>query len=169
MIRITVQELTTKAFAPFGQAILGAKTKPNYQGDGWISLFPAGSAVFPKAEIGWVLTKRPKDEILITEMERHPDPEIIWTVNSPIIQAVVPAGNLSNFKEEPDGEKMQAFIIRPGQVIIMEKGTWHAPAIPLLDKETLYYFIGTDHPREPEREDLAWIPLKDNKVVELLI
>lgn len=97
-------------------------------------------------------------------MERHPDSEILWTVDVPLIQTIVRAGDLNDHTEQPDAEEVEAFIIEPGQVIIMNPGTWHAPAIPTLGK-ALYFFIGCDHPREPGWEDTPWIPFENEKEV----
>lgn len=83
---IKAEKLTVKAFAPFGQAILGSLGKPNYSGDGWTSLFPIGRAHVPNGEIGWVKTNPPKGGLVVSGMEREPEVEIIWPVDGPIIQ-----------------------------------------------------------------------------------
>lgn len=159
--------LSKESFAPFGQAILGADESPNYSGGGWTSLFPAGKADLPKGELGWVRTTQPKN-LLITGMERHPDPEVLWTVTEPLIQAVAPPGDLTIHTEQPISSQVKAFLILPGQVIIMSPATWHAPAFPASKEvEALYYFIGVDHPREPGWEDTPWIPFSDAKAITI--
>jgi len=49
----------------------------------------------------------------------------------------------------------------------MNPGIWHAPAFPASKGKALYYFIGCDHPREPGRENLAWIPFANNASVSV--
>jgi len=160
---ILAEPLTPAAFALFGRAVVGATETPNYQEETWSSLFPIGKTHIPHGEIGWVLTKKPQNGYLVTGMEREPEVEIIWTVHKPIIHVVAPPGDLCDHTEQPQIEDVRAFIILPGQVIIMHPGTWHAASFPTTDEATLYYFITKDHPREPGWEHVPWVPFIGNK------
>lgn len=167
-IKIKVQKLTVEAFKPFGQAILGTKGKPNYNEGSWTSLFPAGKTHLPGGELGWVISKEPKKGMIVEGMEREPEIEIIWPVDKPIIQVVSLPGNLKDHSEQPDAENAKAFLIKPGEVIIMKPGTWHYASFPANSKEAFYYFMTKDHPREPGWENVAWIPLKHRKNFEVV-
>lgn len=167
IINLIPKPLTVKGFAPYGQAVLGSKGKPNYKGNGWISLFSAGKTHVPQGELGWVLTKIPKQGLVVAGMEREPEVEIIWPVTGPLIHVVALPGNLKKHSEQPDALTAKAFIIYPGQVIIMHPGTWHYASFPLEQKETFYYFLTKDHPREPGWEDVPWVPLKNNAIIKI--
>lgn len=167
IIKINVEELNIEAFKPFGQVVLGSVGKPNYEDRSWKSLFPVAKTHLPQGELGWVISKKPQNGMVIKGMEREPQIEIIWPVDKPIIQVVSLPGNLGDHSEQPDAESAKAFLIKPGQVIIMKPGTWHYAAFPASSKEVFYYFMTKDHPREPGWENVAWIPLKKGKVIQL--
>jgi len=167
IIKIKVKRLTTKAFKPFGQAIMGPVEKPNYKEGSWKSFFPVAKAHLPQGELGWVITKKSKREMIVEGMEREPEIEIIWPTEKPIIQMVSLPGNLKDHTEQPDVAKAKAFLVKPGQVIIMKPGTWHYAAFPADSKEVFYYFITKDHPREPGWKDVAWIPFKNKRLLKL--
>ncbi|MDP3917835.1 MAG: ureidoglycolate lyase [Candidatus Woesebacteria bacterium] len=166
-IKIKVEELNIETFKPFGQIVLGPVEKPNYKDISWKSLFPVAQIHLPQGELGWVISKKPKKGMIIEGMEREPEIEIIWPVDKPIIQVVSIPGNLSDHSEQPNAKSTKAFLIKPGQVIIMKAGTWHYAAFPAGSKEVFYYFMTKDHPREPGWKDVAWVPFKDEVVIEI--
>ncbi len=166
-IKIKVEKLSVKTFKPFGQAVLGSIGKSNYKATSWKSLFPVAQIHLPQGELGWVISKKPKKGMIIEGMEREPEIEIIWPVGKPIIQVVSLPGNLEDHSEQPDAETSKAFLIKPGQVIIMKPGTWHYAAFPADSKEVFYYFITKDHPREPGWENVAWVPFKNNATTKI--
>lgn len=165
--KITPQIISKKAFAPYGQLLTGSIGKPNYKGKGWSSLFPAASCHLPNGEIGWVVTK-PQKQYVITGMEREPEVEVIWPTNGPIIQTVDLPGNLKDHTQQPNIDSVKAFVVNPGQVIVMRPGTWHAPAFPAGKNQVLYYFITKDHPREPGWENTPWIPFSSEDKIILI-
>lgn len=160
------EPLTIEAFASFGQAVLGTTDKPNYSGDGWTSLFPAGKTHVPQGELGWVISQ-PQKELVVPGMEREPEVEIIWPVTGALIHVVVSPGDLTNHAEQPNAATAKAFIIKPGQVIIMHPGTWHYASFPADNKETFYYFLTKDHPREPGWEHTPWVPFQENVTIKV--
>lgn len=166
-ISLVPEELTVENFLPYGQAILGAIGNPNYIGDGWESFFPAAKTHIPQGELGWVLTKPPKQGLIVTGMEREPEVEIIWPITGSLIHVVALPGDLSDHSEQPDALTAKAFIVKPGQIIIMHPGTWHYASFSANEDEVLYYFITKDHPREPGWEDVPWIPPKNNLQIKV--
>ena len=159
--------LTKKSFAPYGQVCLGPNAKPNYSGEGWKSLFPAAKAHLPQAELGWVVSKKPENELIISGMEREPEIEMIWPVTEPLIHVVALPGDLKNHAEQPNIKTVKAFIILPGQVILMHPGTWHYASFPLTSDEVFYYFLTKDHPRDPGGENTAWVPFFGNETIKI--
>ena len=167
IIKIGIHKLTIKGFEPFGQVILGAEGSPNYVDANWKSLFPTARINLPGGELGWVITKKPKNGMIVSGMEREPEMEMIWPTDKPIIQIVSLPGDLKDHKEQPDAKNAKAFLIKPGQVIIMHPGTWHFAAFPADSAKAFYYFATKDHPREKGWEDVAWIPFKDCDAIEI--
>lgn len=166
-VKVKVEKLSVKSFKPFGQAVIGSDGIPNFKGQFWKSRFPVAKTHLPNGELGWVLSKKPHGEMLVEGMEREPEIEMIWPINTPIIQTVALPGNLKNHAERPKVEDVRAFIVKPGEVIIMYPGTWHYAAFPAGSEEAFYYFMTKDHPREPGWEDVAWVPFSENQAVEV--
>lgn len=102
-------------------------------------------------------------------MEREPEVELNWPVNASMILTVSLPGNLKNHTEQPRAEDAKAFIIEPGQIVIMHPGTWHYAALPATTESVFYYFLTKDHPREPGWENVAWIPFAGNKAITISI
>ena len=166
-VKIKVEELNIKTFKPFGQVVLGPIGKPNYKDISWKSLFPVAQTHLPQGELGWVISKKPNDGMMIEGMEREPEIEIIWPTDKSIIQVVSLSGNLNDHSEQPDAKSAKAFLIKLGQVIIMKPGTWHFAAFPFNSKEASYYFITKNHPREPGWKNVAWVPFKNDKQLKV--
>jgi ureidoglycolate lyase len=162
---VTAEELSVEAFTPYGQAILPPTTPAPKMGEDWDCWFGMGSFGASDPVVGMVLT-RPTDGV-VTAMEREDKVEFLIPISGPVIQAVALPGDLSDHTQQPDAATVRAFIIRPGQCIIMAPGTWHWASLPLEEKEVLYYFVGTPHPPEPGREASPWIPFYKGECVRV--
>lgn len=164
-IIVTPEPLTVESFAPYGQAILVPQPPIPKSGDNWDCWFGLGT--FSKGEmvVGFVATR--PTEAPITTMERETKTEFLIPITGPLIQTVAKPGNLSIHTEQPDADSVKAFIIQPGQAIIMGEGTWHWAALPLEQQEVLYYFITEPHPPEPGREASPWVPFINNDIIHL--
>jgi ureidoglycolate hydrolase len=165
-ITIKPQELTVEGFAPYGQAILPPQTPAPKRGDDWDCWFPLGSFSPGEVAVG-IVTTRPCGEP-ICAMEREPKTEFLLPISGPVIQTVALPGDLSDHTQQPDATSAKAFIILPGQSIVMAPGTWHWAALSLKG-EVLYYFITEPHPPEPGREDSPWISFQNGDTLRLKI
>jgi len=163
---VTPEELSPEAFAPYGEAVVMPSTPALKTGEDWECWFGLGSFGACEPVVGIVVT-RPTDG-RIAAMEREPKVEFLLPITGPVVQAVALPGDLSDHTQQPDAATVRAFIIRPGQAILMAPGTWHWAALPL-GGETLYYFITQPHPPEPGREASPWIPFRDNHSVKVSI
>jgi len=164
---VTAEELTTKGFLPFGEAVLIPQIPSPFSGKGWECWYPLGDLGDQIASVGIVITK-PTDGVF-EAMEREPSKEFLLPLTAPIVQAVAPPGDVNNPNEKPDPAAVRAFIVRPGQAIIMSAGTWHWAAMPFGDESTSYIFLGEEHPPLPGRESSPWVPFLQNKKVRVEI
>ena len=162
---VAPEPLTVASFAPYGQAILPAQPPAPKRGDDWDCWFPVGT-LSPGTQAAGIVTTRPT-KAPITTMEREPKTEFLLPITGPLIQAVAIPGDITDHFEQPDATTVKAFIIQPGQAIIMAPGTWHWAALPVGDEEVLYYFVGEAHDPEPGREASPWIPFVDDNMVRL--
>ncbi len=162
---IKPQALTKETFAPYGQAITVPEVPAPKTGVDWDCWFKLGDLGALRPSVGIVTTRPTK--ALISTMEREPKPEFLLPISGPVIQTVALPGDLENHEQQPEAATVRAFIVRPGQAIIMASGTWHWAALPLDDEEVLYYFITEPHPPEPGREESPWIPFAGNDVIQI--
>lgn len=153
---VVAQPLTETAIGPFGRAVRRATgAPPDMSGAGWSCWFPLGElrGSMP-LEIGLVQTgPRP---LLVGTMERHLDrEEWVYAIDHPIIQLVSLSGSVDSGRPDPD--HAQAFILQPGEGIIMARGTWHAPGLPASDCVTLYGFVLSSRVPGSGAETEGWV------------
>ena len=96
-------------------------------------------------------------------MEAHGKPEFLVPIDGPIIQPVAEL----NESEKPDANKVEAFIIYPGQSIVMKENTWHCAAIPL-ESDSWYYFVGNSAWDGPGTSKKPWITFKNDMRIKIL-
>ncbi len=136
---VFARPLTESAIGVFGRAVrreTGAP--PNVSGAGWSCWFPLGELHGSASlEIGLVQTE-PRS-LLVEAMERHPDrEEWVYAIDQAFIQVVSLSQPDDNRRPDPD--RARAFVLQPGEGIVMARGTWHAPGLPATDRATLYGF-----------------------------
>jgi ureidoglycolate lyase len=162
IIEVKAEPLSVEGFSQYGTAILLPTTPAPKAGKDWDCWFGFGKITDGNGSIGIVQTRPSGD--LITHMEAHLHPEFLIPVTGPIIQAVALPERDGQPGEKPNPATVRAFILEPGQAIIMDRGVWHYAAVPLRD-EAWYYFMGNpvwDGPGTPEQ---PWIPfLGDQKI-----
>lgn len=161
---VIAEELSVRGFAPYGQAILPPTTPAPKTGVDWDCWFELGELGESKPVVGMVVT-RPVDGV-VSAMERETKTEFLIPISGPVIQTVAVPGNLGDHTEQPSPETVRAFIVRPGQAIVMAPGTWHWAAMPLA-QETLYYFVTEPHPPEPGREASPWVPFPGGDTIQV--
>jgi len=159
---VEAEELTVEGFAPYGQAILVAETAAPKVGDDWDCWLGLGHFGTGEQSVGFVRT-RPTGKPIV-HMERHLG-EFLVPVASPVVQAMAVPGDLHSRNEKPDAATVRAFIIRPGQAIVMAVGAWHWAALPLRDEEVLYYFIAQPTPPGPGQVEVEWVPFRNGDTV----
>jgi len=80
----------------------------------------------------------------ITMMERHlHTQEAMICAGEPIAFLVAPAGG-----EAPAASDVRAFLLIPGQVVVLHRGTWHSPALGIYGPAS-YYWMAEAYDGEP--------------------
>jgi ureidoglycolate lyase len=120
--------LTTESFAPFGQLITVPDELEVEPGavHGWSRM---ATAEFPgEVEVGWLkVVKRPAE---VSQMEHHlGTPEMLVPLDVPLLVPVAPADE--NADAIPDPDRIEAFVVEPGQALIFDKSGWHWLAFPM--------------------------------------
>ena len=154
MPSIICRALTAEAFAPFGTAVPLPSGAPTSQGAGFDCWFRVAELTGKDLKLGQVIARR--GDGTVTAMERHPDIELLVPITGPIIQVVAPGRDLADAEEQPSADEAIAFVLQPGEAVVVAPGVWHAAALPA-GTEALYMFAGLPHAPEPGREASPWI------------
>ncbi len=162
MRQLMSRALDKDAFAPFGQAVMEPTGAPSSAGKGFDCWFNVAELTGTNLKLGQVVAHR--GDGTVAAMERHPDIEFLVPITGPIIQVVAPGRDLADATEQPRADEAIAFVLQPGEAVVVAPGVWHSAAMPVAE-ETLYMFAGLPHAPEPGREASPWINFeRDSKV-----
>ena len=130
---------TAEAFARFGTVYdLSGGSDPKVVwtlGDGWQDGFTHKPLIGGSGHLG--LTRGGAAPWHCTEMERHPGTEeAIFCADAPVVLAVAPASAMP----APRRDEIEAFVISPGQAVVMDRGVWH-DACRGLTRPTPYFWM----------------------------
>lgn len=137
---IQVIDLTKDQISPYGKIISPNHNQPpDIEGDNWKCWYPLGELQSDYTQIIGMVNTEPSDKIF-QKMEKHPNrSEWVFAIDKPYIQVV--ALSSSKTGNMPDQETVKAFLVRPGQGILISKDVWHAPGITAYDEPSLYGFV----------------------------
>ncbi len=144
---ISVEPITTQAFAPFGRVFeMGQSGGPDASpdativrtdGPGWKDAYTHDPLVATNASLG--MTSSGGTPFEVRQMERHPNTqEALFCAQAAIVLVVAAAGAAAR----PDASAMRAFSIPPGTVAVLNPGVWH-DACRGLHGPTTYYWMAT--------------------------
>lgn len=135
---VRVEPLSPDSFAPFGTAVgVFERRDGDVAGPNWSGWYPLGEvpASLP-LRIGLVETA-PLDGPLQV-MERHAErTECAFAIDGPVVFSVA---HSSADGSAPDASTVHAFVVLPGQGIILPPCTWHAAGAPLGEAGARYLF-----------------------------
>lgn len=158
--------LTKESFAPYGQALYVSDNHPSLSGDGWQCWSSQGFLSLGQHTVGIVKLQRTNS--IITAMERERSTEFLLAVDGSIIQTVALPDSLDDPHARPNAATVRAFIIQPGQGVIMAPGTWHYAALPL-QETALYYYVAEPYiPPADNPGRSPWIPFLNDACIEVV-
>lgn len=104
-------------------------------GDGWRDGFTRTPLIEGSGHLG--ITRGGGAPWHCTAMERHPHTEeALFCGAQPIVLAVAPASDA----DAPHHDEIEAFVIAPGQAVVMHRGVWH-DACRGVSGPTPYYWM----------------------------
>ena len=143
MKTIKAVHATPENFKKFG-VITRLTDTDCFQGDGWKCWLTEEPCMDQPAHFGMTCVKTyPPYEV--ASMERHTKTKELMVCGNdrPIVVALADSDPAGHAK----AEDVQAFILEPGEILVINKGIWH-DACRALDSATHYYFLSleTDEP-----------------------
>lgn len=140
MRQVPVRPLSAPAFATYGTYYdLGEGTGDvvRAEGDGWRDCRTGDPLLTDGGHLGRTLgTPLPAN---VAAMERHPHTrEALFCAAAPVVLAVAAGAG-----DRPLGSAVEAFLIEPGDVVVLDEGIWH-DACHGLTEPTYYYWHATE-------------------------
>ena len=166
IFKVSTQPLDPLAFRPYGRMIapLPGQT-PDFQGEGWrcwVSLAELDSGIHWQAG----MVQGEKRPLVMSEMERHLErPECVFALDRAVVQTV--AFSRPDTPGVPDERALKAFVIQPGQGVMMDKGVWHGVGLPAGDESIRYLFLLGSDRFTSESENSGWVPFASEVVVQI--
>ena len=142
-MNVVAEALTSEAFAPYGTyfPMTGTPQVPDAvgivrsAGIGWEDSRTEHPLIDLPGSLG--VTRGGAAPYAATHMERHMNTqEALFCMREPIILAVAAPAPLDN----PQAGDIRAFVIQPGDVVVLERGVWH-DACRGVGREALYYWF----------------------------
>ena len=161
MIKIKTKLLNENNFNKYGTAILKQNQSAPKVGENWDCWGGIANLGTIDANVGIVET-RVCDKI-IHSMEAHGKPELLIPINSSVIQPV----SIVDDKTSPNPYDVEAFVIRPGEAIVMNENVWHCAAMPV-DRDAIYYFVGHSEWDGPGTPDDPWFKFRQNEIIKII-
>lgn len=145
MLRKKITALNEENFRPFGQVIRMPEEITIEPGavHGWkvVANIPYPGEV----EVGWLLLKQRPYEV--TQLEHHlHTPELVVPLDTPFLVPVAPADN--NPEAIPDPDKIEGFVVEPGQALVLDQCGWHWLPFPVKGNGSCLIVFGKDTPAD---------------------
>ena len=141
---VAAEFLSVEAFRPFGQYYAmadshGSSDTPEgvvlSEGIGWQDCRTERPLIDLAGSLG--VTRGGSAPYAATHMERHLNTqEGLFCMSDPIVLAVAH----STSQDQPRAEDIRAFIIRPGEVVVLDRAVWH-DACRGVRADALYYWF----------------------------
>lgn len=161
MHTITPEALTVESFAPYGRVVEHLEHAPTKEGENWRCYSPM-EFILPDAPMGIGIVYCDTPPAAITAMERHVSrEEVLWSTTEDILMAVDLPVYLGDEKARPNVATTKVFHIKAGQVLVINRGTWHSPGFAV-QGTTKYYFMVEFKPDFIDQDAAPWIPFADD-------
>lgn len=162
-MQIEAMNVREADFSPYGHVYDMKATRPSTnpitrtnraEGPGWSDTYTANPLISSNGSLGFTLGSA--CPFATAKMERHlSTEEALFCAAEPIVLAVAAPTE----EDQPDAANIRAFIIEPGTVIVLKKGTWH-DACHGMTKEAHYYWMATC-----DLEVSPWVEVKGGPVL----
>jgi ureidoglycolate hydrolase len=161
---IQIQEISPEQNHPYWHCLsipAGEAPKQGETWQCWNGLYRLGQGNF---SLGMVKTA-PLREMKVRIMERHPNIEMVIPISGPIIQVLSISRKGPTGEEEPDARTAEAFLVRVGQILVIQPGVWHYAAFPFQEEEVTYFYL-TEPYHNPSKTS-PWVPFGAGKTVRV--
>lgn len=164
MKRIKVTELTVESFASYGRLVEAYEGKITKAGENWTCYSPV-DFIMAEGTVGIGIVYSEELPARITGMERHVSrEEVLWATTQDLIMLVDLPVYMGVEDARPNADTTKAFLIKAGQVIVINRGTWHSPAFAVAGRAK-YFFMVEKKKDLIDQDDQPWISFKGDEAV----
>lgn len=163
---ITPLPLTPQSFAPFGRVLDNYDGPCTKEGENWICYSPV-DFLMPDVPMGVGIVYCNTPPTSISALERHVSrEELLWATTQDLVMAVDLPIFMGDENALPDAETCKVFLIKAGQAIIINRGTWHSPCFAVEGKAK-YYFLVERKPDLIDQDAQPWIPFQGGETISI--
>ncbi|GGK02352.1 hypothetical protein GCM10007063_25840 [Lentibacillus kapialis] len=158
MLNINATQVTSENFSKYGTYYNmknGTKDVISTEGEGFSDVRTTHPLIDTVGNLGFTLGSPLPAKIHTMERHLHTQ-EALFCLSDPFVITVAK----SDENDYPSTESAEAFIVRPGEVVVLKKGVWHDACHGLKD-EVYYYWMAL------EREEIVneWIVIVPEPVL----
>lgn len=141
---LRIDPLTQAGFRPYGQVVGVRRTRPTYRSGGgsvgWLLDFHADG------HARLTVSRTPFRALTFQILERHfhVTQTFIALDGSPAVIAVATRG-ADRREAVPKPDAVRAFLLSPGEGVLLSRGTWHSPARYPLRPPSSVFAVLSDH------------------------
>lgn len=151
MKEIRAVELTDVDFLPYGRVVRLAPKEPGVvacAGDGWSGVFTSEPVLDRAGSLGYTISAAAPCTTATMERHHHTK-EALFTITGPVLLAVADTD-----ADAPRADDVCVVVIRHGDLVILNEGTWH-DVCHGLGVQTPYYWHNVSDPSIVD----PWIPI----------
>lgn len=158
---VVAQSLSEDVFRPYGQILRMSAESELPGGHFWNTWITWPQVDPPLDTFGTVVTKKPLAQI--DTMEAHTCQELLVPISGPIVQPLALGADMADVNAVPPLDTIVAFIVEPGEAILINAGIWHSPALPYRCEQVVYHFMFPRQTMSPGPTAHRMIPFGDNR------
>lgn len=160
---VVIEPLSPQSASKYGKALTFSDVSATSVGDWWKCWEGCAELSAGKQWVGFV--KAAAGIPLIAEMEREPGTEMIIPVSGTIVQTVALGDPEGRRAAHADASTARAFVVRPGEALVLAPGVWHAAAFGL-DGEASYFYVAERRKADQSEGRLGWVTIADSKLLQ---
>lgn len=166
MKSLAIQQLTAESFAPYGRVIEHLDHPCTKSGPGWGCFSPV-DFMLPDAPLGVGIVHCERVPEELEALERHVSrEELLWTTTENLVMAVDLPIHLGDEYARPNADTTKVFLLKAGQAVILNRGTWHSPAFTL-EGESTYFFLVEWKKDLIDQDAQPWIPFQNEERISV--
>jgi len=160
---IAIERFEPHFIGKFGKPLSFSGLQPTSTGEWWKCWEGCAELSAGRQWVGFV--QAAAGTPLISEMEREPGSEMIIPVSGRIVQVVALSNPAGQTVARPDASTARAFLMEPGEALVIAPGVWHAAAFGF-GADASYFYIAERRRAEQSEGRLGWVEISGGELLQ---